>query len=201
MTLDPRTELAEKLAAAAGRAVPLDASALALSAVIQYLQDVDEDLLTSGALRPLTNLYAALHDLAQGGKPTLLSEVEKVPGQTKPTDLFRDGLRGQLVAALNFVIRAGMPPRQAEKWLAARMREAGIREGSDTIGAVTLRGWRFRTNDGTAPCIQRKAAERVPRPSLQPADMPKEQYLAMTQQYSAAIIRDVARVWISQNLG
>jgi hypothetical protein len=197
-------QLGANLAALSDAGEHLETSVAAFGAVIQYLQvEAGGELL--GSLRPLTRLYTALHDVLRGARPPLLfdTKLAKLPGVSKPTNQFRDYLRGQLAEALSGLVLAGMSLTDAGRFMEVELHKAGCpwrrnKLGDPIRGRDVLR-WRSEVMDTRAPKAQRDgaalvAATRRPRPQDASTD-----YLAYVQALAKAIVQDVARLWESEN--
>ena len=77
------------------------------------------------------------------------------------------------MGALNLLISAGMPPKEAAEWLAGEIARCGIRNSDGTrIDAGQCRNWRSRVSDGKAPSAQKLMAEELRQEcATQPADV------------------------------
>jgi hypothetical protein len=202
--VDALAQLAANLAALSDAGEHLETSVAAFGAVIQYLQvDAGGELLSS--LRPLTRLYMALQDVLRGARPPLLfdAKLAKLPGVSKPTNQFRDYLRGQLAEALSGLVLARMSLTDAGRFMEVELHKAGCpwrrnKLGDPIRGRDVLR-WRAEVMDTRAPEAQREAAEQVAARRHSPPQGTSTDYLAYVQAFAKAIVRDVARVWESEN--
>ena len=142
----------------------------ALASILDFLH-IDPVVQRDGLTYPLELLFAALHDKVQGAKSPLLDRPKKSGG--KPTNLFRDLIRGQIVGALNTLIAAGMPLKDAANWLATEISRRGMKDpGHARITAEQCLNWRYRVQDGKAPEAQREmAADLAQERAKRPADI------------------------------
>jgi hypothetical protein len=141
----------------------LIASTFALASVIQFLQ-ADDDPNSPDLIRPLVNLYSALHDTIQGGRPKFLFDPPRPECVTKPTNTFYAGLRGQLADTVRGLIEAGMKRREAAEWMCAHLSRKKITDpNGNKIRATQMLRWRDTVSDRTAPGIMRDAAEAASR--------------------------------------
>lgn len=203
-SIDALAQLAANLAALPDAGGHLETSVAAFGAVIQYLQvEAGGELL--GSLRPLTRLYMALHDVLRGGRPPLLfdAKLAKLPGVSKPTNQFRDYLRGQLAEALSGLALAGMSLTDAGRFMEVELHKVGCpwrrnKLGDPIRGRDVLR-WRHEVMDTRAPKAQREGAALAAAKRLPPPQDASFDYPAYLQRFAIAIVQDVARVWESEN--
>jgi hypothetical protein len=119
----------------------------ALAAVIELIQ-ADVRSLNANTTGPLKRVQAALHDLQQGAKPTLIFDRpdQDQPRPTgKPKDTISDGIRGNLAAAVHVLIEAGVPRKEAGDWVASRVAKRRIPIvglGRDGVTAKRVLRWR-----------------------------------------------------------
>ncbi len=116
-----------------------------LRAILQFIR---RDSIASKAILPgpLTTLHAALHDLEQGAKPTLLAE-RSTGG--KPTNLVsRDLVKSCVAAAYDQLVQGKINKKKASVWIAQECRRLGIWQTQGAITAQRIVRWRDELNSG-----------------------------------------------------
>lgn len=111
----------------------------ALHAAIELLKAVGA---TSGQLKPLNRLVAALDDLDHGKVPDLLA-AKKVSNRP-PNSYLRELLKAYAVAALDLFMAGGMSEKDGSALVARRLRSHGyvITQKVDADHANVVRNWR-----------------------------------------------------------
>jgi hypothetical protein len=127
--------------------------AYAQSLVIELLQ---EECMASGIIKPLFDIYMAMHEVSLGGHPAVLFEAKQPDGVvTKPTITFTHYVQGLLAAtyaalvnpdALKNPRQDGVKPAEARKLLDPMLRERNLGEVSGT----TLQAWYYQVDSGSA---------------------------------------------------
>jgi hypothetical protein len=143
----------------------LVAGTRALHAAIGFLE-ADIAVRRGGLLRPLMEVFRALHDLAQGSKSPLFFKARRPSRITKSTNLWRDLRRGQIVSVTNLLIGAGWKPNDAVKWVE---RETALRGILDVGGkpprprritSALVSEWRAEASARRAPEATQFVADR-----------------------------------------
>ncbi len=135
----------------------------ALNRVITFLEG-DPDAVLSGAVKSLNQLNAALHDVRQGAKPTL---IFKPRSTCRPTNTAFDAARAQIaVVAWVLIDHVGMDKNEAAKFIENKCKEFGVRhpktatDPSRAISKAEVLRWRAE-GDAYAPEGVRQAHSQL----------------------------------------
>ena len=118
------------------------AAQISLTAVIEFMQSVDETAGTD-VCSPLLAVLNALHDLDDGKVATILLPTKR---SSRPPDESRiRNLRAASAATLEFLISIGFGAEESARDIFHAVQSCGIPIGSirnETPGAKTVMGWR-----------------------------------------------------------
>jgi hypothetical protein len=115
----------------------LRAAEVALQDLVFYL-DSDRLLARLALTKNLKALLSALHDIRRGKKP---SRIFKAARGGVPTQLSKAALRGQSILMLEMLENI-LGRTEASKWLASRLKEAGVKEDGKAITPSMIQRWR-----------------------------------------------------------
>jgi hypothetical protein len=139
----------------------LEAGSEAIYEVINFLI-ADKAVKHGGLVRPLVEILRCLLDLEHGAKPKLFFQARRPPGITKATNLWRDYRRGQIVSAIDLLMRrARFSGEAAAKWIEHELKLRGILDSDGRrITARQILSWRNKVSDHTATEATREFADR-----------------------------------------
>jgi hypothetical protein len=154
----------------------LTASFEALSAVLRFL-NTDVRLVQTGATKVLARLELALLDRSRGAKPKLFFDVpNRMGARGAPSYTSSAILRAIVNAGFLSLCGAGVSKLEAGRWLAARLKHAGLKQPSGrVIGARAIARWRAELGGKSLKGSDETFAMFVlaQQPTLQ-AESPKE---------------------------
>ena len=157
--MDQRALIAA-LTEVAGRKYPhrLERSYDALRLVLGYIEaGLPEGDLQSVA--PLRALVAALSDVLRGAKPPLFDGLPKTNGA--PASKAFANAQGAIAATAELLIRAGMPLREASRWVKGECKELGIGDkNKKEITAGQVASWRNRAG-GDLPDAAQQVFDQI----------------------------------------
>lgn len=106
-----------------------DDLALGIEALAVVVQAIGSDPrhIISNAAGPLKRVLGALHDWQHGSKPDLIFKAKREsPKGGRPVNGVSDVFRAHFAAGVELLICAGVPRKEAGKYVANRIAEAGI---------------------------------------------------------------------------
>jgi hypothetical protein len=134
----------------AGTGDPLAIAGYAIGRVIEFINS-DPEIMDSGITNPLSLIENALHDLRQGGRPSVLFDRPKSGG--RPTNQAFDAFKAATAFAVDVLISCKVKRADAGKYVAAEARKLGLRQqnGKDITGRTVL-GWRDEIEISKSEC-------------------------------------------------
>jgi hypothetical protein len=123
-----------------GKMDQLEAGTKALFWVLAYLNS-DPVSVRLGLTRLLASIAHALHDTSRGAKPSIIFARKAKGSGGAPTHTAKAGLRAQVNLMFKILTKAGTPPAEAGKWLAAELRKEGVLENGKPIERRQILRW------------------------------------------------------------
>lgn len=141
--------------------IPLEAARRALIQVLAFLNK-DGRIVRQGLNNSLFQIYRAVHDLSQGGKPPLFYKQKLGhPKGGAPTHQSNAVARAQIVLSLEVLFKAGIPKEEASKWLAGELYRLGINGArGNRVQSKDLLRWYYEKG-GKSPSGFDAAYERL----------------------------------------
>jgi hypothetical protein len=130
---------------------PLERAYAALRTMVTYV-DNDLYILSQGLTRPLHELINALSDTLKGGRHTLLQPRRL--GKGAPKNQSFSSVQGVLGAALDALMRAGIPRNSAARFIASHAESLKIRDrNGHRLTPKEIVAWRARAGDDMAATV------------------------------------------------